>query len=335
MSYAAIGLREQRYRAKEESLVTCCRLSLVPIHQPSRELDKGDGRPLGHKQVAHVGVQPRDKYLRREASGKHLVEGDKSLDIIPCTQHIRNREVGVIIKDIERRGHILIVERRAAERHRLIEHRQRIAHTAIGLMSNEVESLVVGLNTLLRGDVAQILNAIFHLYAVEVVYLATRQDGGYNLMLLGRRKDEYSVTRWLLQRFEKGVEGGRREHMHLVDNEYRVAALLRDDTHLLDEVTNIIYRVVRRSVELMHIQRASLVERAARLALVTRLATLRIEAVDSLGKYSCAGGLTHAARATEEVGVSQLATLDSVLQGRGDMSLPDNRSEGCGAILAC
>ena len=95
-------------------------------------------------------------------------------------------------------------------------------------------------------------------------------------MLLCRRKDKYSVAWWLLKGLKEGIEGRSREHMHLVDDKYRVTTLLRDDAHLLDEVADIIYRVVRRRIKLVNIERAPLVERTARLTLVTGLARLGI-----------------------------------------------------------
>ena len=64
----------------------------------------------------------------------------------------------------------------------------------------------------------------------------------------------------------------------------------------------------------MDIERAPLVKRATRLTLVAGLTQLRIEAVDSLSKDTSAGSLTHTSRTTEEVGVSKLTSLDSVLQ---------------------
>lgn len=64
--------------------------------------------------------------------------------------------------------------------------------------------------------------------------------------------------------------------MHLVDDEYRVASLLGYDTHLLDKVADIVHRVVGCGIQLVNIQRASLVERATRFTLVARLATLRV-----------------------------------------------------------
>ena len=143
------------------------------------------------------------------------------------------------------------------------------------------------------------------------------------------------MMRWLLKGFEEGIERRRREHVYLVDNEYRVATLLRDDAHLLDKVANIVDRVVRGSIELVDIQRASLIERATRLALVARLATLRVETVYRLGEDTRTGGLADTSRPTEEVGVSKLSALNGILQCRGYMTLSHNRRECCGAILTC
>ena len=200
-------------------------------------------------------------------------------------------------------------------------------------MCDEVECLVVGRNALLRCHIAQILNAILNADAVEVVDLAAREDCRYNLMLLGGCEDEYCVVWWLLKCLEEGVERRCGEHMHLVDDEHRVATLLRDDAHLLDEVADIIHRVVRRSIELVNIERATFVERATRLALVAGLATVGVEAVDGLGEDTRTGGLTYTSRTTEEVGVGQLTSLDGILEGRGYVSLSHNRCEGCGAIF--
>ena len=201
-------------------------------------------------------------------------------------------------------------------------------------MGDKVECLIIGLDTLLLRYVTQILHAILNLNAVEVVDLTTRQDGGYDLMLLGGGEDEDGVTGRLLKGLKEGVEGCRREHVNLVDNKYRVATLLGYYPHLLDEVADVVHRVVRGCIQLVYIERATLVERATRLTLVAGLTTLGIEAVDGLGKDTRTGGLTHTSRATEEVGMGQLAALDGVLKGRCNMSLTNNRSKGCRAILA-
>ena len=103
---------------------------------------------------------------------------------------------------------------------------------------------------------------------------------------------------------------------------------------LLNKVADILHRVVRRSIQLVDIERTILVERATRVALVTRLGTHWVLAVDRLGEDSCTGGFTHSARTAEEVGVSQLTTLDGILQCRGDMILSHHACKGGRAILS-
>ena len=72
-------------------------------------------------------------------------------------------------------------------------------------------------------------------------------------MLLGCCEHKDGVLGRLLQSLEEGVERRRREHVDLVDYEYRVATLLWDDAHLLDEVADVIHRVVRCRIELVDI----------------------------------------------------------------------------------
>ena len=138
LSYFTICLREQRYSIKEEALVALHSLRLISLDKRSGELHKRDGRALSQEQVTHMGIQTRDKYLRRETSAQYLVEGHKRIYIATCKELLGNREVSVVVEDVERSCHILIVELLTAKRHRLVEHRERITHTTIGLMSNEV-----------------------------------------------------------------------------------------------------------------------------------------------------------------------------------------------------
>ena len=153
-------------------------------------------------------------------------------------------------------------------------------------------------------------------------------------MFLGGGQNEDGVCGRLFERFEKGVECRGREHVHLVDDEDRVAAALRQDAHLFDQVADVVHRVVRRGVQFVDVERTILVERAARLAVVACLGPFGMQAVDRLGEDARAGGLAHAARAAEEVGVRQLPALDGVFERRGDVLLSDDRCEGRGTVFA-
>ena len=139
----------------------------------------------------------------------------------------------------------------------------------------------------------------------------------------------------LLERLEESVEGLKRKHMDLVDDVDAVTAYLRRDTDLFGQRTNIVHRVVRCGVQFVDIERAALVERPARLALVAGLAVGgRIEAVDRLGENARAGRFADAARTAEQVSVGQLPARDRVAQRRCDMRLPDDRRECRGTVLA-
>ena len=154
-------------------------------------------------------------------------------------------------------------------------------------------------------------------------------------MLLGCCQDKYSVLGRLLQSLEEGVESLLREHMNLIDDKQRVFANLRHNAHLLDKRTNIVHRVVRCGIQLVNIQRATLVEGTARLALVASLGTYGVKTVYRLGKNAGTRSLTHSTGTAEEVGVRQLSTLNGVLQRRGDTLLTHHRGKCCGTVFSC
>ncbi len=331
-----VELRQNGDGSEQELDIAGARLRPVSFEQRSGHFDQPQRfGALGHQQVAHVAVESRREGLPRKAFREHRVERDQHIDVVACEQHLRNAEIGVVIQHVERLGHVAVVERRAAERHGLVEHRQGVAHAAVGFLRDEVQRLFVGRDVLLPGDVFEVFDAVLDADAVEVVNLAPREDGRNDLVFLGRREDEDGVCGRLFERLEEGVEGCGREHVDLVDDEYRVTAHLRDDAHLLDQRADVLHRVVRCGVQLVDVQRAALVERAARFALVAGFCAVGAQAVDGLCKDAGAGGLSHAAGTAEEVGMGQLGALDGVFERRGNMFLPDDRGEGRGAVFAC
>ena len=332
---SSVRLGEQRYGSEEELRRALLRLLAVAVEQRARKLDERNRGPLGQQQIAQVLVQARHKGLARESLREHLVKADEGLGVVAPEEQIDHREVGVVVQHVECLRYGLVLQVGVAERDGLVEHRERIAHTSVGLLGDEVERLLVELNALLLGDVFQVTHRILDADAVEVIDLAAREDGGYDFVFLGCGEDEDGVARRLLERLEEGVESLLREHMYLVDDEERVASHLRQDAHLLDEGADVVHRVVRGGIQLVDVERASLVEGAARFALVAGLRAVGIQAVDRLGEDTRTGGLTHATRPAEEVGVRQLTTLDGVFQRRGDALLSHYRFECRGAVFSC
>ena len=250
-------------------------------------------------------------------------------------EEIREAEVIVVIQYVETADDTLVGDVALCVAHHLVEERERIAHTTIGLLGYDVQRSLFGLHALLGSHVGQMLHDVVQLDTREVVDLTAREDGGQHLVALRGGEDEDGVAWRLLQCLEEGIERRCRQHVHLVDDEHLVSAYLGRDAHLVDELAYVVHRVVRCSVQLMYIIGTLLVEGTARLTLVASL-TLGSEvlAVDRLGEDARTGGLTHAARTAEEVGVCQLPGEDGILERHDERLLPHHRIKRSRTVLS-
>ena len=170
---------------------------------------------------------------------------------------------------------------------------------------------------------------------LEVEDLTAAEDRRKHLVLLGRRHNEDGVARRLLKRLEEGVEGARRQHVHLVDDEDLVLSGRGRDVHLLAERADIVDAVVRRGVELDQVEGVALLDCDTRFALAAGLPFgSRMETIDCLRKDTGTRRLADAARSAEKVRLGQTARLDGVLEGMGQSRLTDDGIEGRGPVLA-
>ena len=310
-------------------------LLAVAVADGGAHLQQGQGGGVAADQkVAEVLGKAGDEVVAVEALVQHLVEKQEGVARLPGQQLVRQAEVVFIVQDVEVLYHALVGDAPAGEADHLVEDGQGVAHPAVGLEGNDVEGFRLGRDSLFGGDVGQVCHDVLHADALEVVYLATGEDGGQNLVLLRRGKDEDGVARRLFQRLEEGVKGRGGEHVHLVDDVDLVAAYLGRDAHLLHQLPDVVHRVVGGGVQLVDVVRALFVEGDARLAFVARFAVRRgMQAVDGLGEDAGARGLAHATRTAEEVGVGQLARGDGVLQRGGQGVLSHHRFEGGRAVF--
>ena len=174
-----------------------------------------------------------------------------------------------------------------------------------------------------------------HFHAVEVIDLTTRQDGGQNLVFLGRSQDKDGMRGRFLECFEKRVEGRLREHVHLVDDEHLIASHLRRNLHLFDKFADIVDRIVRRRVQFMNVVRTPFIERHTTFAAVTSLpCRSRGQAVDRLGKNARRSRFTHPTGAAKQIGVRQFSAGNGVFECSGQGLLSHHRVETRGAIFA-
>ena len=172
-SDCGIELREQRDRPEQKFSITRGCLCAITVEQRSRNFEQGQRLSVTtHQQVAAVLRQTRHKCLRREPGRQYAVEEQQRTGVVARHQRLDRGEIGVVVEYVERASHLAIRERLTAERNRLIEHRQCVAHTSIGLLSDQVERLIVVGNALLLSDIFQIADTILDTNTVEVEDLA-------------------------------------------------------------------------------------------------------------------------------------------------------------------
>ena len=154
-------------------------------------------------------------------------------------------------------------------------------------------------------------------------------------MLLGCRKNEDDVCRRLFQGLEKSIEGSRREHVYLIDDEDLVASYLWRNSRLFHQRLDVLDRVVAGSVQFEDVVTASFGERLAAFAFITGLTVgRRVFAVDGFCKDAGAGGLSHPPWPAEKISMGQLSAFHGILQRGGQRLLSHDRIEGHRAVLA-
>jgi hypothetical protein len=94
--------------------------------------------------------------------------------------------------------------------------------------------------------------------------------------------------------------------MYLIDDVDFVSSLIGFKSSLFDEVSDIFYSVVRCSIDLDTIEHISRIKSHAMSTLVTWIAILEIETIDSLRHDTSRGSFARSTRTREDIGVSDL-----------------------------
>jgi hypothetical protein len=103
--------------------------------------------------------------------------------------------------------------------------------------------------------------------------------------------------------------------VHLIDYKDLVLAQLRWDARLFHQSLDMLHGVVGGSVKFKDVQGTLFVEGLTTLTRIAGFTLCRwVLTVDGLSEDACTSGLSHSAWATEQVGMSQLTTLDGVFQ---------------------
>ena len=124
--------------------------------------------------------------------------------------------------------------------------------------------------------------------------------------------------------------------MNLVEDDDLILAQLGRNPYLVDDIADVIDRVVGRSIEFLDIDGALFIETAAAVALLAGFAVVvRVETVDGLGEDAGTSGLAYATGAAEKIGGGQLVIFDGHLEGVGDGLLSDHIFKFLRAVFSC
>ena len=149
----------------------------------------------------------------------------------------------------------------------------------------------------------------------------------------GGGEDELDVRGRLFERLEEGVEGARREHVHLVDDHDLEAVARGPVRQRLLQPAHVVDAVVGGAVDLEHVEVDAGGDLFAGVADVARLGRGTELAVERLGEQACAGRLADAAHAREQERVRDATAGDRVRERARDVLLSDLVSEGLRTIL--
>ncbi len=203
----------------------------------------------------------------------------------------------------------------------------------VALRAIELERLARAGYLLLLADVGEPVDGRFEGDATEVEALAAGADGRGYLVRFRRREDEDDVRRRLLERLQEGIRGLGGEHVGFVEDvDLEVGATGRI-ADFLAQVLDGIDAAVAGGVELDEVHGAAFAEGDAGVALVARLAILRVATVRRLGEETAGAGLAGAARAAKQVRMGYFFRRHSVAEGAHNGLLTRNLAEPLGTVL--
>ena len=225
-------------------------------------------------------------------------------------------------------SHLLIGRRLATGRKHHVQHRQRVAHPALGLAHDKGDGAVGKLRALLAENLRQTPGHAARRNAAKIMPLAAREDRVRQLVRLGGGEDELHMRRRLLKRLEQCVEGLRGQHVNFVDDVDFVAVSLRQVGDALADLAHVLDAVVRGAVDFSHIERCPGDDLATGQAFTAGRGGRPLFAVERAGKESGRCGLADAARSAKQIGVRHAPLSNGIGQRADDVLLARHRVEG-------
>ncbi len=203
-----------------------------------------------------------------------------------------------------------------------------VPHAPVGRFGDHGQAGGSDGDCLLLRDLHEVVDDVLVGDLAELEVLTAGNDGRRDLVEFRRREDEDRVRRRLLQGFEKGVKGVRREHVDFVDDEDLVTGV---DGFVLDHLTDrldVVDLTVGGAVDLQDVDGAAFVDGLAELAgmvpVGAGMGRGAVEAVQGFGQNTGDRCLARAPHTGEKIGLGDAAGGDSVLDGPDDGQLSDD-----------
>ena len=328
-----VGRQRKVARAVDRDLVPD--LQVLGRHGPSVALKPGDlvrirvaeRADLRERDALQEGRKVGERSPERCVAGQHLVGDRHQRGTVALDQCVEDGRQVAPVDHAEHLSHRRLVDPAGAERDRLVEQRQGVAHAARRGAADQRQRLRVGGNAFGLEHVPEVPRNGRGGHVLQVELQAARQDGDRHLLRIGGGQDEGDVRRRLLERLQHRVERVRRQHVDLVDHVDLVASRDRRVDRVVQQLRHLVDAAIRSRVEFQIIREAPLVDLAARPALSAGLSRNARLAVQRLGEDPGDRGLADAACAGEQVGVMQTTGLQRMSQRPDDVLLPDQRRE--------
>ena len=257
----------------------------------------------------------------------------------PAHDHVEQVHHPAPVGKAQHGAHRLRLDRTGTVGDGLIQQRGRISRRAFGGAGDQSQSGVGDRGAFGLGDLLHQSDHHLRLDPLEVKALAARQDGDRNFADLGGGEDEFDVLGRFFQRFQQGVEGVHRQHVHFVDDIDFVAGRCSAVADAVNNLPDVADPGARGGVHLQHVDMAAFGDGAAGLAHQARLGcrppcAIRPDAVQPLGDDPGRGGFTGSPDASHDERVGDPVGHKGVLQRAHHRLLPDEVGKGFRPVFA-
>ena len=165
-----------------------------------------------------------------------------------------------------------------------------------------------------------------HLLQIELQ--AAGKHRHRNFLRISGRQNEFHMLGRLFQRFQHGVEGRIREHVHFVDHIDLEAAARRRIDGVFQQLAHFVDLGIGRGVNFQEIDKAPRIDLGTGRADTTGAGGDAFFAVEGFGQNPRQRGLADTARAGEQVGMMQALLRERVRQRPDNVLLPDQTFKG-------